>query len=578
MSAELNAQGTLPFNYVTNQGTITVTRYTGQGGALTIPAEINGWPVTAIGGIAFRDNTTLTEINLPEGLKTVGLGAFYRCTSLSKVSLPDSLTAIRDNSFIGCTSLSKISLPSRLTTIGDLAFADCTSLAQVTFFDQLKTIGYGAFSGCNALAEIVLPNSLTALGGYAFADCKAVTQVTLPSALATIGAGVFAYCDGLTMIRIPDSNPNFASFDGVFFDKAGTSLLQYPAGRTGSYAVADQVNSIGGGAFAGAITLTQVVLPNSLTNIGHGAFYGCTRLPQVTLPDSLTAIGGSAFYNCTSLTQVALPANLSTLEAGAFSGCLRLKVIQSPDSNPNFASIDGVLFDKLGTSLLQYPAGKAESYAIPDRVTTIGSTAFSGSISLTQITLPNSVTTIGSGAFAGCSTLSQVTLSDHLGEVGGQAFSGCLSLSRLLLPSSLTNIGIYAFSGCSSLTHLFFAGNAPSANNPFRNTFDPLNILVTVYYLPGSTGWENTFGGRPTALWLPDLGTPTSTSGLPGDPIGFPIQWAPGRQVALEACTDLTQPDWQTVGSVALDAVGNARFTDPNSPQAPMRLYRARIP
>ncbi|MBX3734721.1 MAG: leucine-rich repeat domain-containing protein [Verrucomicrobiae bacterium] len=278
-------------------------------------------------------------------------------------------------------------------------------------------------------------------------------------------------------------------------------------------------------------------------------------MPQVILPNSLTAIGYGAFYGCTNLT-----------------------AIDVASANPHYSSVGGVLFDKGQTAILQYPFGRAGNYTLPDGVTSIGAEAFSRCAGLTEVTLPDSLTTIGNWAFFDCTGLTQVILPNSLTTIGDGAFYGCTGLTQITLPDSLTSIGINAFSDCPNLRFVRFLGNAPSEEYPFFGDIIPFFGDIIVLYLPDATGWSDTFAGLPTTLWLPAIGRPTTAGGLSDGSFGFPVDWAPHRQVTVEACADLTHPDWQTVGTLTLDATGAAQFSDPAAASHPNRLYRLRTP
>ena len=154
-----------------------------------------------------------------------------------------------------------------------------------------------------------------------------------------------------------------------------------------------------------------------------------------------------------SATTVEIPAEIDNLPVTeimdyAFSECEKLSAINVSSGNNNYISIDGVLFNKDKTELIQYPAGKSETtYTIPDSVTEIESGAFFGCTSLSGIEIPDSVTEIGSSAFFGCTSLSSIEIPDSVTSIGFYAFSGCKNLSSIEIPDSVTEIGSSAFNG-----------------------------------------------------------------------------------------------------------------------------------
>ena len=211
------------------------------------------------------------------------------------------------------------------------------------------------------------------------------------------------------------------------------------------------VTSIGSSAFYDCAALTSVTIPNSVTSIDIGAFEDCTSLTSVTIPNSVTSIGAWAFENCTSLTSVTIPNSVTSIGNFAFSGCESLTSINVDENNENYCDINGILFNKDKTELIQYPIGKTDtSYTIPDSVTSIGAWAFYNCTSLTSVTIPNSVTSIGSYAFYGCKLLTSITIPNSVTSIGSYAFYGCESLTSITIPDSVTCIGDRAFDNCSS--------------------------------------------------------------------------------------------------------------------------------
>jgi uncharacterized protein YceK len=232
------------------------------------------------------------------------------------------------------------SIPASVTSIGDWAFNQCPSLASIDLPAGLTSIGNYAFRSCTSLAGITLPDSVTSIGGAAFSGCTSLTSITIPDSVTTIGDGVFRFCTSLVSIDVSVDNPNYTSADGVLFNKNQTTILHYPAGKSGAaYSLPASVTSIEDSAFRGCTALTSIVLPDSVTSIGFGAFYGCTALTSIVLPDSVTSIGRYAFSGCTSLVDVTVPAGMvnngmytlmaSALEATVVSNATEIAALEA---------------------------------------------------------------------------------------------------------------------------------------------------------------------------------------------------------------------------------------------------------
>ena len=262
---------------------------------------------------------------------------------------------------------------------------------------EVKWIGYAAFLDCIGITSIVIPDSVTSIGRYVFSGCESLTEIVIPDSVTSIGDCAFYDCKSLAEITIPDS-----------------------------------VTEIGDSTFSGCTSLSKVDLPKNLTGIYSGVFSGCTSLAEITIPDSVISIDRSAFSGCTSLAEITV----------------------SPD-NKNYSSVDGVLFNKDGSELIVYPKGNGRSaYTVPDGVTSISDSAFSGCTSLKEIVIPDSVTAIGDSTFSGCTSLAEIVIPDSVTSIGGFAFSGCTSLSKVDLPKTLTTIEVGTFRDCTSLKEI----------------------------------------------------------------------------------------------------------------------------
>lgn len=155
-------------------------------------------------------------------------------------------------------------------------------------------------------------------------------------------------------------------------------------------------------------------------------------IPSVLGGKTVTEIRHRIFCYC-SPTSVTIPDSVTTMEWSVFSGCTSLESISVEKNNQSYSSVNGVLFNKDKSEFVCYPAGKNDkSYIIPNGVTTIGDWAFDDCTSLASITIPDSVTTIGGYAFKGCTSLSSVTIPNSVTTIGDYAFLGCTSLEAVL--------------------------------------------------------------------------------------------------------------------------------------------------
>ena len=284
-----------------------------------VPEDVN-----VIGSSAFWCATSLGTIRIPDNVVEIGTGAFSVCRSLTSIILPSTITSIEDNMFSGCSSLQWITIPESVTRIGDGAFGGCSSLKLKNTWNNalpqsLTSIGDGAFSGCSSITEVVLPASLTSIGAEAFRGCP-LTEVTIPASVTNIFGGAFASCEKLTTVRFEGTEVDFkeggsgsfavlnpfmncpvlAEFQGEIASSDHKSIVQDGVliaallDSMNHYEIPEGITTIGGGAFEGIATLTEITIPEGVKTIGNRAFSGCS-LMTVTLPSSITSIGGHLF-------------------------------------------------------------------------------------------------------------------------------------------------------------------------------------------------------------------------------------------------------------------------------------------
>ncbi len=389
-------------------------------GSINIPSSLGGYPVTTIGSSAFSNCANITSITIPNSVTYIEACAFEVCINLKSVSIPNSVTGMGNNVFSRCTSLTSITLPNSITDISVYAF-----------------------SGCSSLRNVTIQNGITGIYKGAFNDCTSLTSINIPSSVTCIVPSLFSGCSSLTDIQVSSDNEYYCDIDGVLFNKEKSSLICYPADKSGnSYAI----------------------------------------------PDSVTDIEEEAFEFCSSLTSIKIPYSVININKYVFSGCSSLADIQVSADNEVYCDIDGVLFSKGKSSLICYPARKGgNDYTIPDGVTDIESYAFELCGSLTSIKIPNSVISIESGAFKNCTSLTNIKLSNSITSINPSVFLGCSSLTSITIPDGVINIDNSAFSGCTSLVSLIIP---KSVTNIDWYAFKDCVSLKKVYYWGTEEEWN----------------------------------------------------------------------------------------
>jgi hypothetical protein len=231
---------------------------------------------------------------------------WYSCrSSITGVIIEDGVTSIGEQAFQWCRSLTSATIGNSVTGIGNYVFSNCSALASVTIPNSVTSIGDGAFSGCESLAQVTIPNSVTSIGALAFYRCHSLTSITIPASATEIGQGAFYDSRNLTAIDVHENNTAYVSENGILFNKAKTTLIQYPTGKPdANYTIPNGVTGIGQDAFYVCVSLTSVIISDGVINIGNHAFLGCSRLRSITIPNSVTDIGPQAFDYCNVLASV----------------------------------------------------------------------------------------------------------------------------------------------------------------------------------------------------------------------------------------------------------------------------------
>ena len=229
------------------------------------------------------------------------------------------------------------------------------------------------------------------------------------------------------------------------FEYDGNTLVKY-LGSDSEVTLPNWITKIGKEAFFHNTNLAKVVIPDSVREIDFSAFEGCTNLQIVVIPESVRTIGSSAFSGCKSLYSISLPAKLSSLGSGVFAGCNNLSTIPIDPDNLYYAMIDGGIYTKDGSSLVQYLAGRPyTTFGMSSDVSSIGEYSFWGATDLADVSISPCINTIPEYAFANCDGLKKVILPNSVERINAFAFADCSNLEYINIPDSVGYIDEKAF-------------------------------------------------------------------------------------------------------------------------------------
>ena len=467
-------------------------------------------------GLKHSDYENEYQGNIVIPSSVVYKGATYRVTSIA------------DLAFAGCPSLRSITIPSSVTHIGSYAFTDCFGLSSVQIPNTVTYVGSYAFRGCSVdsmnylgtlhdwliksweqdwypasyqlhlngvlLEDVSIPENITNIPNRAFMRCTSLKSVSLHNNVISVGDYAFYFCDNLTSLTIGNSvtdmseqafNTEISKISTINFEGNINDWLN----KSWGYISLDYK------LFFNGELQENIVIPNNVTSIAYNAFWGCSSLKTLTIPNSVT----NAIID--------------------YVRCPNLETIVVASDNPNYSSIDGVLFDKEGTTLLRCPVGKQGTYTIPSNVTSIAYGAFSGCDNLISVTIPENISSIANNAFNGvlniiysgslggspwgarsvngymeghlvysdetktnliaCSKAikGELEIPNSVTSIGERAFRDCTGLTSVTIPNSVTSIGQSAFYGCENLKSISIPNSVTSIGS---GTFDGCAGLTSI--------------------------------------------------------------------------------------------------
>ena len=387
---------------------------------IKIMPRYEGKPVTGIADNAFKSNTKIDSVLIPDGVESIGANAFYECRYLETVVIPGSVKSIGSYAFYNSSRIERVDYSGDITgwlNIRGLNYllsyvsSSCelyiggTKVEELVIPDGVTSIPSSAFRNLQGITSVTISDSVTSIGEYAFYDCSGLKSVTIGNGVTSIGERAFYYYRSITRIDYSGDISGWLNIEGLdnLMEYVSSSCELYIGGIKveGNIVIPDGVTSIPGSAFQNLTGITSLTIPDSVKSIGSDAFSGCSSLTSVTIPDSVKSIGRYAFYNCSGL----------------------------------------------------------QSVTIGNGVTSIGRSAFQNCSSLTSLTIPDSVTSIEMSVFSGCSGLTSITIPDSVTSIGSWAFSDCSGLQSVTIGNGVTSIGSYAFQNCSSITRIDYSGD-----------------------------------------------------------------------------------------------------------------------
>ena len=296
--------------------------------------------------------------------------------------------------FQGKSSLTQLNIGEGVTSICANLFSGCSGLTSLTLPSSIESVGTNAFAGCHGLTSVTIPNSMISIGNVAF-YCSNLTTVnvvlsdnsqTSSNSQESISISAFSSCSKLNTVNVKMSDISAVSSNIVI-------LSALPSSATWNYYLNDNL-------------LTSLDIPSSVTSIGNYVFYNAKGITSLTLPSSLTSIGNYAFQNCSGITSVTVPNTLSaTVGTDAFSGCSGIATVNTKISDISSISSDRTIMSFLPVSATwnyYLNDNLLTSLDIPSSVTSIGNYAFYKAKGITSVTMPNTLTRIGNYAFNGC--------------------------------------------------------------------------------------------------------------------------------------------------------------------------------
>lgn len=401
--------GDFTFSYNSFYETYAISGYTGDAKDVYLPREYDGHPVDSmLSNDIFKNMTNIEHVYVPDTYKSLDFSYGFR----------------------GCTNLEAIVVdPNNASFVSDGPAVYTKNRDTLEFVCQKAT------------GELVLPEGLKTV--EYFASQNGITSLVIPSTLETFDYSLSSNnFNNLEEISVASGNPAFSTVDNILLDKAQMKIVFVPAKIQGEITLPATVTDIGTnlsgrpgitkidlsstavttlayGAFRNS-SASEIRLPDTLETIGSYAFGDTKKLTSLTIPEGVTTLNGYAFSG-SNLESLSLPATLTSINDYAFSGMSKLAEISMKEGNPNYTVYGGLLYDSGFTQIICAPSQYAGEVIIPDTITDIG-TKFQSLSKVTRIVVPDSVTALGASAFSGCYSLRELVLGAGIETIADTAF------------------------------------------------------------------------------------------------------------------------------------------------------------
>ena len=455
--------------YTAQDGEITITQYAGDDTQITVPASINGDPVTEIAPGAFSYKSKLQSVTLPETVETIGMMAFFACEALSEINIADlqNLTYIGAYAFVDTALSGELILPQSVTEIGAAAFG----MTNLSALHLGKNVGPVRTQSAEPWITAFKNAGFDLSENFGFD----VSFLIDPYETTAQQKNIAPNCDSLKRITVDSANPYYRAWGGVLFSRDMTELYCYPAGKAASIYIMPSTVERFYDAFGGlhlpniSIRLFGDLDPmdNNLLPEGWIDFGAALQLENVVLSANVKEISKAAFYN-TGITSIFIPKSVTSIGEKAFWHCRNLTTVGF-DRGSVYTELPKACFQDC-EALQNVTFGKIEY---------LSALVFAGCTSLTSIDLTN-VAAIDSSAFDDCTNLEEVVYRDDdsaAATVSAQAFQNTDSLSTALLGSAVESVEAYAFADCDALETVYISDAVEEIDDTAFDGSDNLTIV-----------------------------------------------------------------------------------------------------